>query len=299
VGILDAVKTTLAGVTMAVIFGLSFMFTKNALSFTRPFEFLAFRFGISTVFILMLLGLKVIKLRRKPYRKLLLVAVFQPVLYFIFETLGLSRIPSSEAGIIIATIPIAVAILSPIFLREYPRVPQIPFLVSSVFGVIFMVGMNSLQGDLLGDLLVLGAVLMAASYNIASRKFSKEFKPEETTFVMMLTGGLTFNVLALIDGIDYSKLLIPTVLIGAMYLGIFSSVTAFFLINYMLTKVSPVQSSIFANLTTVVSVLAGTLIRQEQLHWYHLLGMAMILLGTWGVNYVGFKTKTRKEKELT
>jgi len=299
VDILDVVKTTLAGVTMAVIFGLSFMFTKNALSFVRPFEFLAFRFGVSTVFILMLLGLKVIKLRRKPYWKLLLVAAFQPVLYFVFETLGLSRIPSSEAGIIIATIPIAVAILSPIFLKEHPHVLQVPFLVSSVFGVIFMVGMNSLQGDLLGDLLVLGAVLMAAFYNIASRKFSKEFKPEETTFVMMLAGGLTFNILALMDGIDYSKLLIPTVFVGAMYLGILSSVAAFFLINYMLTKVSPVQSSIFANLTTVVSVLAGTLIRREELRWYHLLGMVMILLGTWGVNYVGFKTKTREEKEFT
>lgn len=134
------------------------MFTKSALSFARPFEFLAFRLGSFTIFILMPLGLKAIKLRRKLYRKPLLVAVPQPVLYFIFETLGLSRIPSSEAGIIIATIPIAIAILSPIFLKVYPHVLQIPFLVSSVFGVIFMVGMNSFQGDLLGDLLVLGAV---------------------------------------------------------------------------------------------------------------------------------------------
>lgn len=236
---MDAVKTTLAGVTMAVIFGLSFMFTKNALTFARPFEFLAFRFGISSALILIPLGLKVIKLRRKPCRKLLLVSLFQPVLYFIFETLGLSRIPSSEAGIIIATTPIAVAILSPIFLKEHPHVLQIPFLVSSVCGVILMMGMNSLQGDLLGDLLILGAVLMAAFYNIASRKFSKEFKPEETTFVMMLTGGFTFNILALMDGIDYSELLIPTVFVGAMYLGILSSVTAFFSSTTCLRRFHP------------------------------------------------------------
>lgn len=276
---------------MAVIFGLSFMFTKNALDFVGPFEFLAFRFGISSVAILLLLVLRVIKLRRKPYWKLLLVAVFQPVLYFIFETLGLSRIPSSEAGIIIATIPIAISILSPIFLKEYPHVMQIPFLVSSVFGVLFIVGWNSFKGDLFGDLMVLGAVLMAAFYNIASRKFSKEFRPEETTFVMMLVGGIFFNVLALFEGIDYKKFFIPAVFSGALYLGILSSVLAFFLINYMLTKVSPVQSSIFANLTTVVSVLAGSLIRHEELHWYHLFGMVMILLGTWGVNYIGFKHK--------
>ena len=42
----------------------------------------------------------------------LVVALFQPILYFIFETVGVDLTSASESGIVIALIPVVVATLS-------------------------------------------------------------------------------------------------------------------------------------------------------------------------------------------
>jgi drug/metabolite transporter (DMT)-like permease len=59
----------------------------------------------------------------------------------------------------------------------------------------------------------------------------------------------------------------------------------------MLSKVSPVQSSIFSNLTTVVSVIAGFFIRHERITFNHIIGMSLIILGVWGVNYFKYRSE--------
>ena len=61
----------------------------------------------------------------------------------------------------------------------------------------------------------------------------------------------------------------------------------------MLSKVSPIVSSIFGNLTTVVSVAAGALIRGEALFWYHICGMVFIIAGVMGINWIS----SRKAKD--
>jgi drug/metabolite transporter (DMT)-like permease len=138
------------------------------------------------------------------------------------------------------------------------------------------------------------AVLCASLFNIQSRKLSVYFKPSEITFFMMISGAIIYNTIYFFTfDINYSNFLIPEVLTSALYLGILSSTVTFFLINYMLSKVTAVESSIFANLTTVISVLAGFLFKGEELYWYYILGMILIILGVWGVNYFGTKCKTK------
>ena len=69
-----------------------------------------------------------------------------------------------------------------------------------------------------------------------------------------------------------------------VYLGLFSSVGAFFCMNYALPKLTPSKSAVFINLTQVISVLAGIFFRNEQFAPIQLLGVAIILAGVWGVN---------------
>ncbi|WP_255362938.1 MULTISPECIES: DMT family transporter [unclassified Thermosipho (in: thermotogales)] len=276
----------MSGLFMAFIFGLSFLFTKNALDYTSPMNFIAIRFTIASLFLFFLSIFKIISLQRKNYFKLLIVSLFQPILYFIFETSGLLYIPSSEAGILIASIPIFITFLTPIVLKEKVHNMNFLFVFLSFFGVLLIIGFNNFKGNIKGDLLILCAVFSATFYNFTSRKFSKEFQPVEITFFMMIIGAIFFNALAIIrEELDYTVLTNIHVLIPALYLGILSSSVAFFLVNYMLSKISPTQSSIFANLTTVTSVLAGALFRNEQITLKHIIGMTLIILGVWGVNY--------------
>ena len=56
------------------------------------------------------------------------------------------------------------------------------------------------------------------------------------------------------------------------------------MVNYMLSKLPASNSSVFSNLTTVISIIAGVFIRHEAFHWYQLAGGIIIILGVWGTN---------------
>ncbi len=279
-------RVYLAGFSVSTIFGLSFLFTKNSIEHIPVYTFLSYRFGIATIVLMLLAIFKIVKLSKKPYWKLWPVAIFQPILYFIFETNGLKYATSSEAGMLIALIPIVITILSPMLLREKIRWYQIVFAFLSFFGVTLIVGSGGIEGGaFLGKVLVLGAVFSAALYNISSRKLSSEFTPVEITFFMMLTGFVFFTSLSVLTN-QFRFVFHPVVITGALYLGILSSTVAFFLVNYMLSKVPPTVSSLFSNLTTVISVLAGSFIRHEKIAILQVIGMILILLSLLANSYL-------------
>lgn len=293
----------IAGLVNSLIFGFSFMFTKGALDILEPIQLLAFRFTMAAIVLTMLqiTGIIKINFKGKNLKPLFLLAFFQPVLYFICEVLGVKLTSSSEAGMMIALIPVFVTILASVFLKEKPKRIQLFFIVFSVLGVMFINLMKEnqeLSGNLLGIFLLLGAVISAAFFNILSRKSSFQFKPLEITFVMMWIGTVVFNGIAITQHIinnnlsNYLQPLFnPKALVSILYLGILSSVIAFFAVNYMLSKLEASQSSVFANLVTIVSIFAGVVILKEDFFWYHFVGGTMILLGVWGTNYYGSKGK--------
>lgn len=290
----------LAGVTMSLIFGFSFLFSKAALETLSTFELLFFRFTTATITmtILILLGIIKVNLKDKNLKPLILVAFWQPIIYFIMETKGLQYTTSSEAGVMMAFIPVLVAILAAFLLDEKPSKIQWIFIAISVIGVISIVlggGNLETKGQLKGIIFLLSAVFSAAMFNIYSRKASQNFTPYETTYSMMILGMITFGLLYLIQGILTGDLNIITkisskVVVSIFYLGVLSSVFAFLLVNYSLSKLPASQSSVFANLTTVVSVVAGITIRGESFELYKLIGAIMIIVGVWGTNYFGLKT---------
>lgn len=285
-----------AGLVMALIFGLSFMFTKQALETLPTTLLLSYRFALAAVLltILWLVGLINLNYKNKPLKELFLLTFFQPIAYFIFETTGVKLTSSSEAGIMIALIPVVVTIFAAVFLKEKPGKAQFLFILASVLGVVFIVlmsGSTDSSGHFTGILALFGAVLAAGVYNILSRKLSKSFTPVEITFVMMWTGAIVFNLLSTASGIInkdlgryFTSLNTMHTLIPIMYLGILSSVCAFFMVNYMLSKLPASSSSVFSNLTTVISIIAGVFVRHEAFHWYQVAGGIMIILGVWGTN---------------
>lgn len=218
----------------------------------------------------------------------------EPVCYFLFETLGVKHTTSSQAGLMIALIPIFVAVLGALILKEKLSAPQIFFTLLSVAGVMVIAssqGACDTNGSKVGLILLLGAVISAAFFNIFSRKFSSNYSPFEITFVMMWIGAIFFNGAGFIfhlrsgKAADYfAPLFDPQVIFALLYLGLFSSVVAFFLVNYSLSRLPASRSAVFSNLTTVISVLAGVVFRNEPFALTHAAGAFMILLGVWGTN---------------
>ena len=109
-----------AAASSAVIFGFSFLFTKNALDSLDMFQLLGLRFLLGALFMsfLKLVGVIEFNVTWEKVKGLLVVAALQPVLYFIFETIGVGLTSASESGIMIALIPMAVAVFAALILQE-------------------------------------------------------------------------------------------------------------------------------------------------------------------------------------
>ena len=308
-------RVHIAGILFATIFGFSFMFSKVVLDslFVTPIGLIAYRFLIAFLAFEILRRFHVIRIQfdRNKFKYFFWVAFFQPVLYFLFETFGLAETTSGEAGMMIALIPIFVTLLSSFILKEKPNIFQIGFIILSVSGVLFIQIMKSSDGltfRWLGFLLLLGAVLSAAMFNIASRRASQVMKPVEVTYFMMFIGAVTFNLIYIIQlFVDqnilgyFTNIAHVTVIIPILYLGLVASIGGFALVNYALSKAPAHITSIYANLSTLVAVGAGALLLREQLEYYHFIGSLMIVVGVYGT--VRFRSdqiwliKKRKEKK--
>ena len=66
--------------------------------------------------------------------------------------------------------------------------------------------------------------------------------------------------------------------VAVIFLGVISSVVAYSLLNFTNAHVSVSEASIFSNVTTVVSVLAGVILLREPFGVWQMLGVAVIVL---------------------
>lgn len=283
----------IVGLIPAIIFGFSFMFTKLALNiFKDSFHLLALRFSFAIIVMEILKNLKLIKIKikGKNIKIILILSLFQPIFYFVFETIGVKISNSSQAGVMIAFSPILVSVLAVIFLKEKTNIKQILFILTSITGVIIInSNIKFTFNCLYGSFLLLGAAASSAIFQILSRKLSKIYTAIEITYVMMWVGAIVFNVIAIINALNnnmlgkYLEPLLNLSLLGTLfYLGILSSVFAFFIINYVLSQVEATKAAILANITTIVAIIAGVLILKESFDGVKLAGSTLILIGVYG-----------------
>lgn len=292
----DLNKTYLLAIIYAFIMGLSFLFVKIALSYSDPLNILAHRFTFAFLFIFILKICNLIKvdINKRDIIKILPLSLLYPAMFFTFQTFGLVYMSSSEAGIILATVPIFTLIFATLFLKEKTTAFQKFSVFLSVIGVIYIMynkGISIKSTNFLGIVLITFSAISLASYNVLARVKTREFKTIELTYVMAFVGFVTFNTISIIDNINrgsinlyFSPLKNINFVIAMLYLGILSSVITSLLSNYVLSKLDASKMSVFANLGTVITIIAGVLILKEDLFYYHIIGIVMIILGIIGTN---------------
>ena len=294
-------------VTLAsVFFGLSFLFTSVALKVNNGnvFEVLAFRFLFAYVIYKILAAVNIVILRKEKIKlnnkKIWVLSILYPILYFLSEVFGVKLTSSSETGLIVALMPVFIAVLASVFLGEKLDFLQYIFIIISVTGVVLINLENfSAKGNFWGLGILLAGVFIASVYNILARSLSLEYTPSEISYFMIRTGAVFFSLILLISKIKENKLSFyfvslqnPYFLISMLYLSIFSSVLAFFLVNYSLSKLEAAKVSAFYNLSTVISVAAGVFILKEEFSLLKFSGMIIIITGVYGISVY---KKRRKE----
>lgn len=250
------------------LYGLSYIFTKTATNDATPLALLGWRFLIAFLVMSALILTKVIHVNfsGKKLMPVLLISLFDPVLYFIGETFGISHTSASESGVFLACIPVAALIASTVMLHKRPSRQQVIGILITLIGVLITVLASNATTSLsiIGYLFLLLAVCSYALYTVFVEK-AVDFTGIEATYMMLIAGALVFVTLALTEAkLNHSLTSLITLpmtdtafLTAVLYQAIGSSVLALFLSNYAIAKVGVNRAASFIGISTVVSIIAG------------------------------------------
>jgi drug/metabolite transporter (DMT)-like permease len=242
----------------------------------------------------------------KDFWLLLPFAILYPVLFFTFQTWGLLGATSAEGGIIQATAPIFTVVLATLFLKEKTNLWQRLFLILSVIGVIFIFVMQgaSFSIDHIGSIgFLLLSTLVFAVYTILVRRSGQTYKAYDLSYIVILLSSIGFTIISLIQHAmngTMDEIIVPfyqpVYLYSIFYLAFFSSVLSILFSNYALSKLEAYKVSVFMNLSTFVSIIAGAVFLQEQITYVHIIGSIMIIVGVIGTNIAGQWTRKSEVK---
>ena len=287
-----------AAVSYAIITGLSFLFGKIALSSVDPIDMLAHRFSASFIAVLLLLLFKFVKVNYsfERIKKILPLALLYPMAFFAFQTFGLQYASSSEAGILTAAGPVFTLILASIILNEKSTTLQKISVIISVSGVIYITLMKTSSfeiNSIKGIIFLLLSALSFSGYSIMARVLTRDFSSTELSVIMITISFVVFNAIALAKNLSNGTLNTflapftnPSFVVSVIYLGVLSSLVTSLLSNYILSKIEASKMSVFANLATVISIVAGVVFLNEKIFYYHIIGSILIVGGVIGTNFL-------------
>lgn len=278
-----------------VLYGLSYLFTKQTAETASPLALLGWRFVVALAAMSLCVALGFISVRLKGRRlgPLLRVALFCPCLYFIGETVGIRETTVTESGVFLACVPALSLLASTVILKKKPAKRQIIGILVTFLGVMTTVVAVGLSSSLspVGYAALMLAVVAYALYSVFV-DLAADYTGAEITYVMLCSGAAFYGLLALGEAAAHgalSELLtLParsgTFRTAVLYQGIGCSVAAFFLSNAAIAKIGVNKTSSFIGVSTIVSILAGALALGEPLSVGQIVGAAVIVAGVYTAN---------------
>lgn len=273
-------------ITMAMVFfSLSFVWFKIANQSYGPLTIILFRLAFSSV-VLFFFTRAVKRLvipDKKDLKYLLLLAFFEPFLYFMGESYGLQYISSTVAAVIISTIPLVAPIAAYVFYRERITRKNLWGILLSFFGVIIVIYEigAGISASPIGILLQFGAVLSAVGYTIVLHKISARMNNLSIILFQNIFGAIYFlpfwSVFELNRFIDTGFQLRP--MLSVFYLSVFASTLAFIFFTYSVRHLGIVKSNMFTNTIPVFTAIFAWFILGEELNLQKFIGISIVVAG--------------------
>ncbi len=302
-----------------VIYGSTIFFTKELSASTDVLDILALRFLMSFGVMWLLKITRVVKIqisamdffRKNPrsgaIKNILLTAIFEPVLYMLFETLGITMTTNITAGVILSLTAVTTCIFEIIFLKENSTFLQKIFLGLGIIGSIYiaiMTNTDSGENSVAGIVFLFLTTISASLFFIFSRKSSKNFTPMETTYVSAMLGAVAFNAVNVVRHIingnikNYFRPYFDIEnLIGFIVLAVFSTIIATAMNNFALGKLKSSTVVAFGGISTLVTIGIGVIFAGEKLEYFHIIGLSLILIRMIGVSAISIRQEKLKEKQ--
>ena len=294
----EKIKVYAAAVIFSVSIGFSFYGIKMCVPYGDTLTILSFRYmwaligAVVWIAICIPLKLYTPPKEKTPKKNLILTASFY-VLFMILQVLAMFFATSIEGAIVFAVVPIIAKLIARVFLGEKSSALQNVFVGITVTALIVMIVLNATDTEmsLPGILIMFVASSCLAISNVFMRYVRGVFKPIEITLTISLIGFVIFNCANVIRHIkngtlsDYFEPFShPQFTIWIIYLAIFCILLSAQFVAYMMSKLPVIQTTIWSNVSTAISICAGALLLGEPLQWFHILCAALIIAGVIGLS---------------
>ncbi len=285
-----------------LLWGFSFVWAKIALETYSPFTIVLFRLfiAVSFIYLFSLVAKIKIKIHSKDLPWFLLLAFFEPFLYFLGELFGLQKVSATTASVIISTIPIFVPIFSFFIFKEKLLLINIFGGAFSFVGVLIIVFNKHLQleASTEGILLMFLAVFAATGYSLVVKKISEKYNAMSIVFFQNVFAIIGFLPLFIIFDLKEFVNINHNInsIISIVELGIFASSIAFILFAQGIKEIGVSKAGFFSNIIPVFTAVVAFFVLDERLSIFKYLGIFIVILGLFlsQMNSLNLKKKGNK-----
>ena len=266
------------------IWASSFIALKAAMEDLGPFTVIFLRMIIASLcFVYFIKSFLKYDFSKKDVKFILLLALFEPCLYFIFESKALQLTSASQAGMITSLMPIITAMAAGYFLKEIITKQLIFGSLIAMCGAIWL----SLQGvtsvsspnPLLGNFLELLAMVCGAGYTITARYLSDKYSALFITAIQAFIGAIFFTPLFIYEYFTIPLNITMNSFLWVLYLGVVVTLAGYGLYNYALTKITASKAAVFVYLIPVFTLILAYFVLNEKLSVLEFIACFVILFG--------------------
>jgi drug/metabolite transporter (DMT)-like permease len=269
-----------------IIWGWSFVATKICLSYLSPIETIGLRLLVGLPMLFTLIKLKKVKLNLNYRNRNLALAAIIITAHFLIQANGLKYTTATNTGWIIALIPLIVAVLAFIFLKEHLGRKLIIGIVIASVGVLLLISKGHPDDfewlSSTGDWLILASAHTWAFYTIVTRDLSRSRDPLGLTFAILLPAAIFILSIMLFTS-DWSKFLhLPlNIIIAIFFLGILATALAHWFWQLGISRMGAARAGVFLYLEPVATTALAVPYLHESYGVLTAIGGFLVLFGVW------------------
>lgn len=274
------VLSVLGLILTTMIWGGSFVVMKNSVDVLEPTFLLAVRFTIAALALVFVFHNNLKNRNKDSLRCGLILGVLLELSY-LFQTYGIKYTTASKNAFITTLYVILVPFLNWGISKKRPKMKNLAAAVMAVIGLALL----TLEGDLginLGDFLTLLCGLCFALHMVYIDKFTEKHDPIFLTIVQIAVVGIcNWLLVPVFDGMDaynFQALMDKDLIIGLLYLAIFSTMVGFLLQNVCQKYLSANTTALLLSMESVFGALFSVMLLNEVLAGKMLLGCILMFL---------------------
>ncbi len=251
----------------------------------EPFAFAFYRFVISSVILLVMVKAKRhrIPIERKDYWKIMglgfLIIPFNQAMYL----WGQSMTAAGHGALLFATVPIWIFLAAVIHLKEKLVLRRVIGIVIALAGVAVIMSGGAIRLGkqyLLGDSIILVAVLAWAYYTILGKDLARKYGALRVTAYALSSGSLLYVPFGLYMASKVNYAQVPlSCWLSVIYIAIGTSVISYVLYYWVLKYFEASRIAVFHNLQPVIASVVALVWLGEPLGATFFVGGAVALAG--------------------